>query len=134
MLLSASEQHPDGLANSSGFVGRNLMFNAHASANAVFEHQLNEYKGVQASRVLHDFYETDEKRGFYGGGGIDACSLWSATPIFHALLGMPPDVPGWGKAVRISLEEDAFFDGDNTYYIDGRQKEFLLIPRVAPVQ
>jgi choline dehydrogenase-like flavoprotein len=100
MLLSASEQHPDGLANSSGFVGRNLMFNAHATANAVFEHQLNEYKGAQASRVLHDFYETDEKRGFYGGGGIDARSLWSATPIFHALLGMPPDVPRWGKQFK----------------------------------
>jgi choline dehydrogenase-like flavoprotein len=100
MLLSASEQHPDGLANSSGFVGRNLMFNAHSVANAVFEHQLNEYKGVQASRVLHDFYETDEKRGFYGGGGIDARSLWSATPIFHALLGMPPDVPRWGKQFK----------------------------------
>ena len=100
LLLSASEQHPDGLANSSGFVGRNLMFNAHASANAVFEHQLNEYKGVQASRVIHDFYETDEKRGFYGGGGIDARSLWSATPIFHALLGMPPAVPRWGKKFK----------------------------------
>lgn len=100
MLLSASEQHPDGLANSSGFVGRNLMFNAHASANAVFEHQLNEYKGVQASRVIHDFYDTDEKRGFYGGGGIDARSLWSATPLFHALLGMPPDVPRWGKEFK----------------------------------
>jgi len=100
MLLSASEQHPDGLANSSGFVGRNLMFNAHASANAVFEHQLNEYKGVQASRVLHDFYDSDEKRGFYGGGGIDARSLWAATPIFHALLGMPPDVPRWGKRFK----------------------------------
>lgn len=100
MLLSASEQHPDGLANSSGFVGRNLMFNAHASANAVFEHQLNEYKGVQASRVIHDFYDSDEKRGFYGGGGIDARSLWSATPLFHALLGMPPDVPRWGKEFK----------------------------------
>ena len=100
MLLSASEQHPDGLANSSGFVGRNLMFNAHSVADAVFEHQLNEYKGVQASRVLHDFYEADEKRGFYGGGGIDARSLWSATPIFYALLGMPPDVPRWGKQFK----------------------------------
>jgi choline dehydrogenase-like flavoprotein len=100
LLLSASEQQPDGLANSSGFVGRNLMFNAHASANAVFEHQLNEYKGVQASRVIHDFYETDEKRGFYGGGGIDARALWSATPILHALMGMPPDVPRWGKKFK----------------------------------
>jgi choline dehydrogenase-like flavoprotein len=100
MLLSASESHPDGLANSSGFVGRNLMFNAHSTANAVFEHPLNEYKGVQASRVIHDFYDSDDKRGFYGGGGIDARALWSATPIFHALLGMPPDVPRWGKAFK----------------------------------
>ena len=96
LLMSASPQHPDGLANSSGYVGRNLMHNAHAGANSVFEQPLNDYKGVQVSRVIHDFYETDEKRGFYGGGGIDARPLFSATPIFHALQGMPPDVPSWG--------------------------------------
>ena len=44
------------------------------------------------------------------------------------------EVPSWGKAVRIKLEEDAFFDGETTYYIDGRQKELHLIPRAAPVQ
>ena len=98
LLLSASERHPDGLANSSGFVGRNLMFNAHGVVNGVFEHPLNEFKGVQVSKVIHDFYETDESRGFYGGGGIDARALFSATPILHALLAMPPDVPTWGKA------------------------------------
>ena len=72
LLLSASERHPDGLANSSGFVGRNLMFNAHSAVDGVFEHPLNDYKSVQVSKVIHDFYETDESRGFYGGGGIDA--------------------------------------------------------------
>jgi methionine aminopeptidase len=44
------------------------------------------------------------------------------------------EVPSWGKAVRIKLEEDAFFDGEQTHYIDGRQKTLLLIPRIAPVQ
>ena len=43
-------------------------------------------------------------------------------------------VPGWDSAVRIKLEEDAFFDGEKTLYIDGRQKQFLLIPRQGPVQ
>ena len=33
--------------------------------------QLNEYKSVQVTRILHDFYDSDPKRGFYGGGGID---------------------------------------------------------------
>jgi choline dehydrogenase-like flavoprotein len=96
LFMSASAAHPDGLANSSGFVGRNLMHNAHAMANGVFEYPLNDYKGPQVSRIIHDFYETDETRGFYGGGGIDARPLFSATPILHALNAMPPDVPRWG--------------------------------------
>jgi len=100
LLMSESAQHPDGLANSSGFVGRNLMLNAHAATQGVFEHQLNDYKGVQVSRIVHDFYENDETRGFYGGGGIDSRPLWSATPIFHALNGMPPDVPNWGAQFK----------------------------------
>lgn len=98
LLSSASGGHPNGLANSSGFVGRNLMFNAHGVVDGVFEYPLNDYKSVQVSKIIHDFYESDESRGFYGGGGIDARPLWSATPIFHALVGMPPDVPTWGKA------------------------------------
>ncbi|MDJ0712559.1 MAG: GMC family oxidoreductase [Woeseiaceae bacterium] len=96
LLLSASAQHPDGLANSSGFVGRNLMFNAHSAVDGVFEHRLNDYRSVQVSKIIHDFYETDEQRGFYGGGGLDARPIWVTTPIIHAMMGMPPDVPKWG--------------------------------------
>ena len=37
-------------------------------------------------------------------------------------------VPEWGgQDVKFKLEEDAFFDGENTRYIDGRQQKFLLI-------
>ncbi|MBT8099671.1 MAG: aminopeptidase P family protein [Gammaproteobacteria bacterium] len=43
-------------------------------------------------------------------------------------------VPSWGKSVRIKLEEDAFFDGEDTWYIDGRQKSLYLIPRVPAIQ
>ena len=106
LLMSASSQHPDGLANSSGYVGRNLMFNQHALAVGVYEHPLNDYKGVQVSRIIHDFYETDEKRGFYGGGGIDARPLFSATPILHALAGHDPDAPWWGKGFKDTMAHD----------------------------
>ena len=98
LLMSESSQHPDGLANSSGFVGRNLMHNAHGFANGVFDEPLNDYKGVQVTRIIHDFYATDEKRGFYGGGGIDARPLFSASPIWHAFEGMPSDERRWGAA------------------------------------
>jgi choline dehydrogenase-like flavoprotein len=103
LLSSASGQHPDGLANSSGFVGRNLMFNSHSLAMGVFEHPLNEYKGVQVSRLLHDFYESDPSRGFYGGGGMEARSLFGATPIRFADFGLPPDAPKWGAAYKDML-------------------------------
>ncbi len=72
LLLSASSKFPHGLANSSGLVGKYLMFNYGARVGAVFEHELNEFKSVQVTRILHDFYDSDPKRGFYGGGGIDA--------------------------------------------------------------
>jgi len=71
LLNSASPRFPQGLANSSGMVGKYLMFNVGTGVHAVFEHELNEYKSVQVTRILHDFYLADPKRGFYGGGGID---------------------------------------------------------------
>jgi len=43
-------------------------------------------------------------------------------------------VEEWDKSVRIRLEEDAFFDGERTWYIDGRQREFHLIPRPPATQ
>jgi choline dehydrogenase-like flavoprotein len=103
LLSSASEKHPDGLANSSGYVGRNLMFNGHALANGVFEHPLNDYKGVQVTRIIHDFYDSDPARGFYGGGGLDGRPLFSSTPILFALAGMPFDGPSWGAEYKEML-------------------------------
>jgi choline dehydrogenase-like flavoprotein len=102
LLLSANKQFPDGLANSSGFVGKNLMFNSGAISLGVFEHPLNDYKGFAVSRVFHDFYELDpQKLGFYGGGGLDA--RFDATPVSFAMGGLPPGTPRWGKGFKDTL-------------------------------
>ena len=100
LLLSDSGRHPDGLANSSGLVGKNLMFNGHSVTHALFDEPLHEYKSIQCTRVIFDFYDSDPKRGFYGGGGIDARPFLSATPIFFAMGGVPPDVPKWGAEYK----------------------------------
>ena len=106
LLNSASDAHPDGLANSSGFVGRNLMWNSHSGTQALFEHPLNDFKGVQVTRMLHEFYETDSARGFYGGGGIDARPLTAAVPIQYADDGAPPGYPRWGAEYKANLEHN----------------------------
>jgi choline dehydrogenase-like flavoprotein len=102
LLLSESSRHPRGLANSSGLVGKYLMFNQGGEVVAQFEHELNEYKSVQVTRVVHDFYNSDAKRGFYGGGGIDA--RLGPYPAFWALSNAPPD-GRWGAGFKAFLKE-----------------------------
>ncbi|HVP00402.1 MAG TPA: GMC family oxidoreductase [Bryobacteraceae bacterium] len=101
LLMSKSNRFPDGLANSSGMVGKNLMVDVWAEAYAQFEHPLNEYKSIQVTRVLHDYYAADAKRGFYGGGGIDA--RFNYYPISYGLAGPAPGVPKWGAEFKKSL-------------------------------
>src|SRR5271165_1000436 len=101
LLLSKSKLSPQGLANSSGLVGKYLMWDNGGFASGWFEHPLNEYKGIQVTRVLHDYYRADPKRGFYGGGGIDA--RFDYYPASFALHGMPPDAPKWGGEYKQML-------------------------------
>jgi choline dehydrogenase-like flavoprotein len=99
LLLSANKQFPDGLANSSGVVGKNLMLNSSGISLGVFEHPLNDYKGFAVSRIFHDFYQLDpQKVGFYGGGGLDA--RFDATPVGFAMGSLPPGTPRWGKGFK----------------------------------
>jgi len=102
LLNSASPRFPQGLANSSGLVGKYLMFNYTARASALFEHELNEYKSVQVTRIMWDFYDSDPKRGFYGGGGFDA--RIGPQPTFWAIR-TASEGPGWGKAFKERLRE-----------------------------
>ena len=103
LLLSKSNLFPNGLANSSGFVGKQLMFNGNVTATGVFEHELNEWKSVQPSRVIWDFYEADLTRGFYGGGGMDS-RFGPLGPIDAAFSSVPREGRHWGaeyaRAVR----------------------------------
>jgi choline dehydrogenase-like flavoprotein len=101
LLNSASDRYPQGLANSSGLVGKYLMFNQGAGVHAQFEHELNEYKSVQVTRILHDFYDADPRRGFYGGGGIDA--RMGSQPLGWALAS-GGDMPLWGTELKERLE------------------------------
>jgi len=98
LLLSESSRFPQGLANGSGLVGKYLMPNSHSLSQAVFDEPLNEYKSVQVTRIVHDFYDSEPKRGFYGGGGIDARAFVQGSPILFAETGLPPGSPRWGKA------------------------------------
>ncbi|WP_419940050.1 M24 family metallopeptidase [Candidatus Palauibacter sp.] len=94
-------------------------------------------EGIDATIYTHPI-------GFHGHGAGPTIGLWDNQggvpgrgdyPLFpntaHSIeLNAAVPVPEWdGQTVRIMLEEDAFFDGERTWYIDGRQTGFWLIPR-----
>jgi choline dehydrogenase-like flavoprotein len=102
LLLSANKQFPNGLANSSGLVGKYLMLNSGGVSMGVFDEPLNDYKGFAVSRIFHDFYQLDaQKVGFYGGGGIDA--RFDLTPVTFAMGALPPGTPRWGHEFKSAL-------------------------------
>lgn len=103
LLMSASNRFPAGLANSSGLVGRHLMFNGGVIGVGLMEHEVNGYKGPVVSRVVHDLYELDSKLGLYGGGGFDF--RWDMQPIGFALGALPPDAPTWGRQYKHMLRD-----------------------------
>jgi choline dehydrogenase-like flavoprotein len=102
LLMSSSGRFPQGLANSSGLVGKYLMFNYNSRALGLFEHELNEHKSVQVTRILLDFYNSDPKRGFYGGGGLDA--RMGPQPTTWAIR-TAGEGPAWGSAFKARLRE-----------------------------
>ncbi|MDO9475958.1 MAG: GMC family oxidoreductase [Pseudohongiella sp.] len=118
LLLSASAQHPDGLANGSGMVGKNLMFNGYSAAIGLFEHPVNAYKSIPATRVIHDFYELDPALGFYGGGGIDGRHPHRGLPMGTALSAGLFGGASWGSDFKRSMTQEfthtAAFDGHTT--------------------
>ncbi len=113
LLLSENNHFKDGLANSSGMVGKHIMFNGGGTAGAFFEHPLNEYKSVQVTRICHDFYDTDPKRGFYGGGGIDGRVMFG--PIAYAAFAGIPGEPGWGNSNKARLQQYPNFMYSSTH-------------------
>ena len=101
LLNSKSNAFPNGLANSSGMVGTHLMFNGYGVSVGQFEHEINGYKGLVASRIVWDLYELDPKLGLIGGGGFDFRNDFGL--LRFATDGLPPDTPKWGKEYKKAL-------------------------------
>jgi choline dehydrogenase-like flavoprotein len=102
LLMSSSSRFPQGLANSSGLVGKYLMYNYNSRALGLFEHELNEHKSVQVSRIVMDFYNADPKRGHYGGGGLDG--RMGPLPTMWAIR-TAGEGPPWGSEFKARLKE-----------------------------
>ena len=95
MLNSSSGSHPDGLCNSSGLVGKNLMFHPYSMVTGYFDDDdVDTYKGSTGNMIMcQEFYETDPEKDFVRGYTYQI--LRSTGPASTATGFMTTHVP-WG--------------------------------------
>jgi choline dehydrogenase-like flavoprotein len=100
MLLSTSPQHPAGLANSSGLVGRRLMLHPTGVVVGVYDDDLEAWKGP-AGQPIHSFqfYDTDTDRGFVRGAKWQVMPTQGPHRMISLLDGEPFDT-AWGSALQ----------------------------------
>lgn len=93
LQLSTSTRFPDGLANSSGLVGKRLMMHPFATVVGIFDDELEPWKGVWGQPIYSlEFYETDPSRGFVRG------AKWNVTPT-GGPQAMTAAFPWGGRAI-----------------------------------
>ena len=104
LLNSRSARFPDGLANRSGLVGRNLMFHPYAMVRGVFDQPLGGHRGpIGCSLISQEFYETDLSRGFVRGYSFQVAR--GLSPIASALGGFIDDRVPWGREHRRAYDD-----------------------------
>ncbi len=84
LLLSANSAFPDGLANSSGLVGRNFMSHPTWQVFGTFDEPVNAFKGMQMGHVMVQDYYRPDPRNDYARGFI--LLSYMMTPITYANL------------------------------------------------
>ena len=96
LLNSRSRLFPDGLANGSGLVGKNLMFHPVGVVQGTFEECLDSHMGPQGCCMLsQEFYETDPSRDFVRGYTMQITR--GAGPVSTALQGRASGAIPWGE-------------------------------------
>jgi choline dehydrogenase-like flavoprotein len=76
LLMSQSSRFPEGLANSSGLVGKRLMTHPYGTSVGIYDDPLDDWLGPNGEQIQSmQFYETDTSRGFVRG------AKWHTMPM-----------------------------------------------------
>lgn len=95
LLNSASPLFPDGLANSSGLVGKNLMLHPWPQVAGYVQDELDGDRGPMTVMWSKEFYETDPSRDFVRGYTLQFNR--GTGPVNEAITSMIAGRLPWGK-------------------------------------
>ena len=104
LLNSTSTLFPDGLANSSGMVGRRLMIHPFAAVTGAYEEPLDSWLGPAGHAIMSlQFYETDTSRGFVRGAKWGVMPTGGPLGIRAGFSGRPVEEE-WGESFHRNLK------------------------------
>ncbi|MGG1662783.1 GMC family oxidoreductase [Brevibacillus sp. NRS-1366] len=143
LLNSATSRFPDGLANSSGWVGKAIMPHSSHDVYGRLPEEVRLYKGTPVLALTQHFYETDRERGFARGYTLSA---HGARPVSMAGAIAAEREDGsflWGKQLRetmldynqfarITLVGEVLPHPDNAVTLSGEKDEYgMPVPKVT---
>ncbi|HEV2329063.1 MAG TPA: GMC family oxidoreductase [Verrucomicrobiae bacterium] len=99
LLLSTSRLFPNGLANSSGLVGKYFMEHLSIFSHGIFSERLDSWRGVPTGGIIQDFYETNPRHSFARGWTISV----ENEPQWPLATAM--SIPGWGARHKVRVRE-----------------------------
>jgi choline dehydrogenase-like flavoprotein len=101
LLNSANSRYPDGLANGSGLVGKNLMVQTNQGVFGTMQDEIRWYKGPPSLTLTEHWNYTDTGKDFFGGYCYMAQGplplTWASTQAGNRGL--------WGEAVLAEMEK-----------------------------
>ncbi len=106
LLNSASSLFPDGLANSSGWVGKNFMVHTGGNVYGRFDRPLDSFITPPVGICNQDRYKTQRGKGFVRGYTLEAYMLFPLE-FTQALIRDNPEI--WGKRLIEILDQYTSF-------------------------
>ena len=98
LLLSASTLFPQGLANSSGQVGKNYMVHVSGAAFAIMPGEVNFHRGTQMAGIVKDEQYHQPERGFAAGYKFEMFP----SSLYNFASSAKPG--GWGRQYARDIE------------------------------
>jgi gluconate 2-dehydrogenase alpha chain len=111
LLLSKTDKFPNGLANSSGHLGKHIMAHMMAGVYVTFEDRyLNNFMGPSAQKHTIDDFNADnfdhKDLGFIRGAQLSiGTPNLEGGPIAASTMPLPAGVPRWGTGYRDFLSK-----------------------------
>jgi choline dehydrogenase-like flavoprotein len=107
LLMSASTQHPDGLANSTGLVGKGLMVHSSDIVFGRMPEPVSQFKAPPPSTITQDFYDTDPANDFVRGFSVQTVG---PLPIKFA-QNVASSLGLWGSELREFMYDYVHYAG-----------------------